>query len=153
MRFRKTGSITLFAACLMKEIALWPNHIICSARVKRRRLELPQVFFYMQILNIAGCIAAAEIQDIFPGDWAVTVLCFSALLLIGKMTVLLRDGFSAVFDCKNLAGAGSGIKYYHIKFPHRKLQDEDLLLGIGQHGFQKDNVFQHPALDFAPDPR
>ena len=113
--------------------------------------EVSQIFFHVLILNAVYHLAFPTVEDELSGDRAVAVLGLGAFLLVDQMAVLLRDGFLAVLDLENPAGTCLRVKYHHVKFAHRELQDKNLLLGVFQLGFQQDNVFQHPSFDLGQD--
>ena len=110
-----------------------------------------QIFLYILIPNAVYHLAFPAIEDELSGNWAVAVLGLGAFLLVDQMAILLRDGFLAVLDFENPAGARLRVKHHHIKFAHRELQDEHLILGVCQLGFQQDNVLQHPTFDLGQD--
>lgn len=110
-----------------------------------------QIFFHVLILNAVYHLAFPTVEDELSGDRAVAVLGLGAFLLVDQMAILLRDGFFAVLDLENPAGACLRVKYHHVKFAHRELQDEHLLLGVCQLGFQQDDVLQHPTFDLGQD--
>ena len=113
--------------------------------------KVSQILFHVLILNAVYHLAFPAIEDELSGDWAVAVLGLGAFLLVDQMAILLRDGFFAVLDLENPAGACLRVKYHHVKFAHRELQDEHLLLGVCQLGFQQDDVLQHPTFDLGQD--
>ena len=110
-----------------------------------------QIFFHVLILNAVYLLALPAVEDELSGDRAVAVLGPGAFLLVDQMVVLLRDGFLAVLDLENPAGACLRVKHHHIKFAHRELQDKYLLLGVCQLGFQQDDILQHPPFDLGQD--
>ena len=64
-----------------------------------------QIFLYILIPNALNHLAFPAIEDKLPSDRAIAVLCLDAFLLVDQMAVLLRDGFLAVLDLENPAGA------------------------------------------------
>ena len=110
-----------------------------------------QIFFHILILNALNHLAFPAVEDELSGDRAVAVLGLGAFLLVDQMAILLRDGFFAVLDLENPAGACLRVKHHHVKFAHRELQDKYLLLWVCQLGFQQDNVLQHPPFDLGQD--
>ena len=105
-----------------------------------------QIFFHILILNAVYYLAFSAIEDKLSSDWAVAVLGLGAFLLVDQMAILLWDGFFAVLDLENPAGACLRVKHHHVKFAHGKLQDKYLLLGVCQLGFQQDDVLQIQTL-------
>ena len=110
-----------------------------------------QIFFHVLILNAVYHLAFPTVEDELSGDRAVAVLGLGAFLLVDQMAVLLRDGFFTVLYLKNSARTCFRVKHHHIKLAYGELQDEHLLLGVCQLGFQQDDVLQHPPFDLGQD--
>ena len=87
------------------------------------------------------------VQHIFSCNRAEAVSGHFTFLLVDQVAVLLGDGLGAVLDLVDLAGTGGRVEHYHVELSNGELQDENLFLGVGQLGFQQDDILHHPALD------
>lgn len=103
--------------------------------------------------SIFQCDILSAVQDISPPDRAKPLFGLIAFFLIEQMPVLCWDLFATVLDLENLAAVFLLIINHHVKLADRKLQLEHPVFSVSRlHGFQQDDILEHPAPYFFEDP-
>ena len=103
--------------------------------------------------SIFQCDILAAVQNISPSDRAKPLFGLITFFLVKQMPVLCRDLFATVLDLENLAAVFLLVIDHHVKLANRKLQLEHPVFSVSRlHGFQQDNILQHPSPYFFEDP-
>ena len=111
-----------------------------------------QILFHIDISDIFRISGFPAINHGSGCNLAVAVLCLRAFFLVCQVTVLRGNYLLAVLDFKDFAGKRFWVGDDHIKLTHSKLQLKDILIGVGELGFEQNDILHHSALDFTHDP-
>ena len=108
--------------------------------------QIVQIAFHIPVMHsIFQCDILAAVQDISPSDRAKPLFGLITFFLVKQMPVLCRDLFATVLDLENLAAVFLLVIDHHVKLADRKLQLEHPVFSVSRlHGFQQDNILQHP---------